>query len=80
MFFIVDDSKSLLKPKYSVVQSSVMMHPYKWALAEVFPGKNVFSIVDPSFNKFWKVHWILSGHSRKKRKDSLETRIIDIFT
>ena len=40
--------KSLMKPEYSITQSSAITHPYKWAIADVFSEKNVFSIVEPN--------------------------------
>ena len=39
MLFIVSDKKSFMKPEYSVIQSSVITHPYKWAIADVLSGK-----------------------------------------
>ena len=38
-FFILNDAKSFMEPQYSVTQSSAMKHPYKWAIADVLPGK-----------------------------------------
>ena len=40
MFLIVNDTKSFMKHEYSVTQSSVMIHPYKCAIADVFSEKN----------------------------------------
>ena len=37
-----------MKPEYSVIQISSMTHPYRWAIADVFSGKNIFNTVDPS--------------------------------
>ena len=53
MFFIENDTKSFMKPKCSVTQSSAMSfaHPCKWAIADVLSGKNIFSTVDPSYNE-----------------------------
>ena len=39
MFFLVDDTKSFMKPECSVTQSSAMAHPDKWAIADVLSGK-----------------------------------------
>ena len=47
----VNDTKSFMKPECSVTQCCAMMHPYKWAIADVLSGKNIFSTVDPSYNK-----------------------------
>ena len=51
MFFIVNYTKSLMKPECSIAQDSAMTHPYKWAIADVLSGKNIFSTVDPSDNE-----------------------------
>ena len=43
-----------MKPECSVTQSSAMSfdHPYKWSIADVLSGKNIFSTADhPSYNK-----------------------------
>ena len=59
MFFIVNDTKSFMKPECFVSQTSAMMHPYKWTIVDVLSGKNIVSIVHPSSNKLWRVHGIL---------------------
>ena len=41
MFFIVNDMKSFVKPKWSVAQSSAMTNRYRWAIADVLSGKLV---------------------------------------
>ena len=41
-----------MKPKCSATQSSAMAHPYKWAIADVVSGKNIFITVDPSDKEF----------------------------
>ena len=45
MFFTENDTKSFMKPEYSVTQSSAMSfdHPYKWSTADVLSRKNIFS-------------------------------------
>ena len=35
LVIVNDRDKSFVKPEYSVILSSAMMHPYKWELAEV---------------------------------------------
>ena len=50
MFSIVNKKKSLIKPECSVTQSLVMMHQYKYAIAEVLSGKNIFGTVNPSYD------------------------------
>ena len=47
MFFIAYDPKSFMKPECSITQSNAMTHPYKWAIADVLSGKNIFTTVDP---------------------------------
>ena len=51
MFFIENDIKSSIKPEYSVTQSSALMDPQKWAIADVLSGKNVVSKVDHCYNE-----------------------------
>ena len=51
MFFFVDDTKSFMKPEWSVTQSSNMVHPYKWAIADVLPGKNIFRTMNLNHNE-----------------------------
>ena len=41
MFLIVNDTKPFMKPGCSVSHSSNMMHPYKWAIGDMLPGKNI---------------------------------------
>ena len=51
MFFFVDDTKSFMKPEWSVTQSSNMVHPYKWAIADVLSGKNIFRTMNLNHNE-----------------------------
>ena len=53
MFFSQNDAKYFMKPECSVTQSSAMSfaHLYKWPIADVLSGKNIFSTADPSSNK-----------------------------
>ena len=39
MFFMVNETKSFMKPEYSVIQSSAIHISYKWATADVLSGK-----------------------------------------
>ena len=51
MFFIVNDTKSFMKPECSVTQSSAMTYQYKWAIANVLSGKNISITVEHKHNK-----------------------------
>ena len=57
MFFIVSDKKFFMKPEYSVIQNSAMMHRYKWEIADVLSEKKIFSTVD----------LVITNHDRAKR-------------
>ena len=58
--FIVSDKNHFMKPKYSVIQSSVKTHLYKWTISDVLSGKkSIFSTVDHSYNKLRKGHGFL---------------------
>ena len=59
MFLIVHETKFFKKPECYVTLSSAMTHPYKCAIADVLSGRNIFSIVDPSYNKLFRSHGIL---------------------
>ena len=59
MFIIGNDRKSFIKPEYAVIQNSAMTHPYKWAIADVLFGKNIFSTVGSSYNELWRGNGIL---------------------
>ena len=51
MFFVVNHTKSFMKPDYSVIQSSAITDFYKWGMSDMLSGKTVFSTVGPSYNE-----------------------------
>ena len=40
-----------MNPESFITQSSAITHPYKWAIADVLSGKNIFSTFDSNYNE-----------------------------
>ena len=51
----------------------------KWAIADVLSGKNIFSTVNPSYNKLWKCYEILFDTIKVRNKKVKDLSILYVF-